>query len=460
MSKRNFTNLAYDSSDELVYSRAKYPINLSNGMSIGGGTLYPEINFTLPPMPIEESTMPEILGIYKDIIEGICKRAKELSVPGFVAEIETLPPMTENPKWGIEVCKTVVDVIKEHEAKHGIKAAVRITPNDIREGPQLVHMWRGSEWERMLETFEGCAKAGASFLAIESVGGKEIHDEAVISCDLAKSLFALAVLGCKDMNKLWDEIVAIADKTGAIASGDTACGFGNTAMVLAEKNYIPKVFAATIRVMTAVRSLVAFECGARGPHKDCGYEGVYIKAITGTPISTEGRVAACAHLSPVGNVAVCMADLWSNESVQHIKLLGGMAPTVSFEQLAYDCRMLNEGSARGKETALLLRDLCADSDSRLDPQAYVLRPDVVFEISKQLVETDGYYNRTKAAAKLAIEAMREGSESGRLTLSEREKGWLDILTSQLDELPDDEAEFVESMLPECDKKILARYDLA
>ena len=137
-----------------------------------------------------------------------------------------------------------------------------------------------------------------------------------------------------------------------------------------------------------------------------------------------------------------------------------MAPTVSFEQLAYDCRMLNEGSARGKETALLLRDLCADSDSRLDPQAYVLRPDVVFEISKQLVETDGYYNRTKAAAKLAIEAMREGSEYGRLTLSEREKGWLDILTSQLDELPDDEAEFVESMLPECDKKILARYDLA
>ena len=459
MSKHNFTKLAYDTCDDLIYSRAKHPVTLKNGMSVGGGILYPEVNFTLPPMSIDESTMPQVVGIYREIIEEICTRARALEVPGFVAEIETLPPMTMNPAWGIEVCKTVVDVIKEHEAKYGIKAAVRITPNDIREGPQLEHMWRGSEWDRMLETFEGCANAGASFLAIESVGGKEIHDEAVISCDISKSLFALSILGCKDMNRLWSEIVGIAERTGTIASGDTACGFGNTAMVLAEKNYIPKVFAATVRVMTAVRSLVAFECGARGPHKDCGYEGVYIKAITGTPISTEGRVAACAHLSPVGNVAICLADLWSNESVQHIKLLGGMAPTVSFEQLVYDCRMLNEGSARGKDTALLLRDICADSDSKLDPQAYVLRPDVVYDISKKLVEVDGYYNRTKAAAAFALDAMREGFESGRLTLSDREQTWLDNLSEQVDALPDDEAEFVELMLSECDKTVLARYDM-
>ncbi|MGI6203506.1 MAG: methyltransferase MtaB domain-containing protein [Eubacteriales bacterium] len=459
MSKRNFTKLAYDSCDDLIFSLAKYPVILKNGLSIGGGTLYPEINFTLPPMSVEEATMPQVLGIYREIIEGICTRARELEVSGFVAEIETLPPMTMNPKWGIDVCKTVVDIIKEHEAKYGIKAAVRITPNDIREGPQLQHMWRGAEWDCMLETFEGCANAGADFLAIESVGGKEIHDEATISCDIAKSIFALSIIGCKDMNKLWTEIVAIADKTGTVASGDTACGFGNTAMVLAEKNYIPKVFAAAVRVMTAVRSLVAIECGARGPHKDCGYEGVYIKAITGTPISTEGRVAACAHLSPVGNVAVCMADLWSNESVQHIKLLGGMAPTVSFEQLVYDCRMLNEGSTRGKDTALLLRDICADSDSKLDPQAYVLRPDVVFDISKKLVEIEGYYKRTKAAGLLALEAMREGSEAGRLMLSDREKVWLDNLTEQIEALPEDEAEFVREMLPECDKTVLARYDI-
>ena len=48
-------------------------------------------------------------------------------------------------------------------------------------------------------------------------------------------------------------------------------------------------------------------------------------------------------------MAACLADLWSNESVQNIKLLGGMAPTVSFELLAYDCRLMNEATAKSKE---------------------------------------------------------------------------------------------------------------
>lgn len=459
MNKRNFTETAYDSCDDFIYAHAKHPVALKNGMLIGGGVLYPEINFTLPPMSIEKATMPEVIRNYREIAEGICERARALEVPGFVAEIETLPPMTFNPPWAVDVCKVVVDIIKDNEIKYGIKGAVRITPNDIREGPELEHMWRGRHWDNMRSAFEGCAKTGADFLAIESVGGKEVHDDAVVSCDIAKSIFALSVLGCSDMNKLWSEIVSIADKTGAVASGDTACGFGNTAMVLADKNYIPKVFAATVRVMTAVRSLVAFECGAKGPHKDCGYEGVYIKAITGTPISTEGRCAACAHLSPVGNVAICLADLWSNESIQNIKLLGGAAPVVSFEQLVYDCRMMNEGILKGKQAALLLRDVCADSDSRLDPQAYVLRPDIVLEISKELVKTEGYYQRTKKAAFLALGAMRNGINTGRLALTDREKAWLDSLSEQIEALPEDEEEFTGNMLLQCENLDPKKYDM-
>jgi len=459
MSKQIYTKTAYESCDDFIYAHAKYPVTLKNGLSIGGGVLYPEINFTLPPMQIEKETMPEVIRQYREITEGVCERARALNVPGFVAEIETLPPMTFNPEWAIETCKTVVDVIKENEAKYGVLGAVRITPNDIREGREVRHMWKGMHWDKMLETFEGCAKVGAEMLAIESIGGKEVHDDAIINCDIAKSIFALSILGCRDMNKLWTEIVSIADRTGTVAGGDTACGFGNTAMVLADKNYIPKVFAATVRVMTAVRSLVAFECGAVGPHKDCGYEGAYVKAITGTPISMEGKTAACAHLSSIGNVAICMADLWSNESVQNIKLLGGMAPTVSFEQLVYDCRMMNEATSRGKQTALLMRDICADSDSSLDPQAYVLRPEVVFELSKEIVKEDGYYKRTKKAASLALEAMRDGSEAGKLTLSEKELSWLEIISEQVDDLPDDENAFVERILPECDKLNPELYDL-
>ncbi len=72
--------------------------------------------------------------------------------------------------------------------------------------------------------------------------------------------------------------------------------------------------------MTVPRSLVAFEEGAVGPNKDCAYEGVYIKAIT-APNRSEGAEAACAHLSPIGNIAKAFPDLWSNESVQNVKLL-------------------------------------------------------------------------------------------------------------------------------------------
>lgn len=454
---QTFKTTAYENLSDFVYGRAIHPITLKNGMCIGGGTIYPEVNFTLPPMIIDQSTMPEVIRNYTEIITGICERALELQVPGFVAEIEALPPMTEVPKWGAEVCKAVVDVIKENEAKHGLKGAVRITPADIREDSELEHMWRGQHWERILESFESSAKAGADFLSIESVGGKSVHDEAVMYCDIAKSIFALSVLGCTDMQKLWTEIVGIANKTGAIAAGDTACAFANTAMVMAEQKYIPKVFAAVVRVVASVRSLVAFECGAQGPHKDCGYEGVYVKAITGRPISAEGKAAACAHLSPVGNITACVADLWSNESIQHIKLLGGMAPTVSFEQLTYDCRLLNQASHKGH--SLLMRDLHADSDSKFNPQAYILRPNVVLDIAKEIVKVDGHYPRAKKAALLAVSHIVKAHDAGELELNDKERTWAENIYETVEELPDDVGAFTEQVVDTCEKLNPAMYDM-
>lgn len=460
MSKQ-FNNLAYDNLNDFIFGVSKYPVTAKNGLVIGGGQVLPELNFTLPPMLITLDTMPEVLAQYKGIIEDACKRAKELYVPGFVAEIELLPPTTYNPKWGIEITKVVREIMNTYEQNHGLKSSLRITPVDIREDKESEHMWRGKHWESIMETFEGCANEGADFLAIESIGGKDIHDDAIMFCEITKSLFALSILGCRDMSKLWTSIKGIADKTGTIASGDTACGFANTAMVLADRGYVPKVFSAVVRVMSAVRSLVAIEEGAVGPHKDCGYEGVYVKAITGTPISMEGRSSACAHLSPVGNIAACVADLWSNESIQNIKLLGGMAPTVSMEQLAYDCRLMNEASLRGKDCALLLRDLHADSDSRYDPQAYVLRPDVVFEISKEILKENGHFARTRRAALKTIEVLRVALTEKKLQVEEREMMWLDTMQSQIEALPTDENQFVSYMLEEIEseKFVPSKYDM-
>lgn len=67
------------------------------------------------------------------------------------------------------------------------------------------------------------------------------------------------------MTWLWQMITDTTERTGTIAAGDSACGFGNTAMMLAEKRYIPRVWAAVIRVMTVARSLVAYEQGAVAP---------------------------------------------------------------------------------------------------------------------------------------------------------------------------------------------------
>jgi methanol--5-hydroxybenzimidazolylcobamide Co-methyltransferase len=202
--------------------------------------------------------------------------------------------------------------------------------------------------------------------------------------------------------------------------------------------------------MTVARSLVAYERGAVGPSKDCAYEGPFLKAITGCPIAMEGSEAACAHLSPVGNIARAAADLWSNESVQNLKLLGAMAPTVSMEQLAYATRLMNVASAQGK--ALELRDLFVDSDARLDPQAYVLRPDVVVELSAQIIAEPTPYLRTRRAALATLEMLRDAAADGAFSLSRAEMRWLGRLSSEAEELPETEDTFIENALSRIDRK--------
>jgi len=456
---KSFTKTAYTNLNDLVYGTALYPVKLKNGMSIGGGTLYPEVNFTLPPMDVSKDTMKEVHAQYKEMITGICTRAKELYSPGFVAEIESVPQCTQNPEWDAEVCKIVADTIKEFDAKYGVKGAVRCTPADIREWSANEHMYKGKQWDNLFKAFEGCAKAGADFLAIESIGGKEVHDEAIMYCDIEKSIVALSVLGAPDVFKVWSEIVRIAEANGCTAAGDTACGFANTALALAEKDYIPRVFAAAVRVMCAARNISAYEAGAKGPHKDCGYEGIYLKCITGTPITNEGRSATCAHSSSIGNVAACCSDLWSNESVTNIKLLGGMAPTQTFETLVYDCRLMNTAAARGKDTAILLRDILADSDSKLDPQAYVLRPDVAFNISQEIVKEEGYYNRIKKAAECAFSYMQKAVDKGDLLINDKEKTYLSNLADGVAKMPKDVGEIQERVLSDCEAFDPKKYDM-
>jgi methanol---5-hydroxybenzimidazolylcobamide Co-methyltransferase len=52
----------------------------------------------------------------------------------------------------------------------------------------------------------------------------------------------------------------------------------------------------------------------------------------------------------MGILAAAGCETWSNESVQNVKLLGGMAPTCYLEQLACDCRLMTARS-HGKDSA-------------------------------------------------------------------------------------------------------------
>ena len=295
--------------EEFVYGRCPRPVTLKNGLTIGGGEVYPELNFTLPGMLVTTETMPDVCREYTQMITEAAQRAVELHAPGLVVEFELLPDLTLQPEWGAEITKIIRATLDKAQAEHGLIVGLRVTLNDIR-------------------SFELCAQAGADFLLVESTGGKEIH--------------------------------AISRQYGVIPAGDSACGFANTAIVLAEQHSVPRGWAALIRVMSVARSLVAFERGAVGPNKDCAYEGPYIKANTGCPISLEGAEAACAHLSPIGNIAKVVPDLWSNESVNNVRLLSAMAPTVSLEQLVYATRLMNVASARSHESARMLRDWWVD----------------------------------------------------------------------------------------------------
>ena len=456
-----FQSLAIPNADDLLFGTAPKPLVTRHGLRLGGGLVYPELNFTLPPMEITAATMRTVVRHYEGIIKDALRRAAELEAPGVVIEFETLPPMTATPAFGLEIVRVLIAGMDEARRTYGIASALRMTPNDNREFTRPPVLRSGEHWERMLELFEGSAAAGAELLSIESVGGKELHDEALMNCDLGQVIFALCVLGVRDMEFLWKRLAEIAARRGVVCAGDTACGFGNTAMVLAEQKMIPRVFAAVVRAVSTVRTLVAYENGAVGPGKDCAYENPYLKAITGFPMAMEGKTSACAHFSPLGNIAAAYADTWSNESVQNVRLLAGMAPTCYMEQLIYDCRLMNRALGEGKASALTLRRWLVDSDAGLDPQAWVLTPDSVLAVARSVVEAPDHYRAGLAAARCAVGLLRDGHAAGRVKIASRELVFLDSMTAQLDELPPEEDAFIAQQMALADpaKYLPAEYGL-
>ena len=115
-SSMHFKSLAIDDATDLIFGVAPKPLTTRSGMVIGGGTVYPELNFTLPPMTIDARSMAEVRRNYEQIIELALRRAADLDAPGVVIEFETLPPMTEYPAWGLDIAKILAG---GHAAREG-----------------------------------------------------------------------------------------------------------------------------------------------------------------------------------------------------------------------------------------------------------------------------------------------------------------------------------------------------
>ncbi|MBC8400465.1 MAG: hypothetical protein H8E14_03145 [Candidatus Marinimicrobia bacterium] len=428
-------SLAIENSNDLLFGIAPCPVSCGHGLVIGQGQVFPEINFTLPTMLIDESSWKDVLYHYNDICNKILKRSQKLKLPGLVVEFEQLPPMTMKPEWGAEITALIKQHLDKFYQETSIPNALRVTVVDLRDADHPPLLRSGKSWETTREAFVLAAKAGADILSIESVGGKEVHDQALMYADLPGIVSSLGVLAYRDVSWLWEQISLICDEYQVIPGGDTACGFSNTAMQLAGQGMLPSTLAALDRAASAPRSLAAYEHGAVGPSKDCAYEGPIIKTITGIPISMEGRSSCCAHFSPLGNIAGAAADLWSNESVQNIQLLSGTAPEAFLELLAYDCRLYNTASSKDP---LSYRDLLVESDVPYSPEALILEPATVINIANEIIKHNNGYEQTKAAVQTAYTALINTIDSGLISLNEPELNWLNSISSTMDQFPENE----------------------
>ena len=207
-------------------------------------------------------------------------------------------------------------------------------------------------------------------------------------------------------------------------------------------NDVQRTFSAVTRAISAARTLVAWECGAAGPDKDCGYEGPIAKAIAGKPCAQEGKNCQCAHADLQGNLMAQVCDLWSNESVEYHPEFGGTSVQCWLGSLGYEVSLMNTAIATGQEKTL--RDLYMISDRARGPEGYVLAYDNAYKIGSAIAENgNDLYLRAKAAGTTAAGIIKAGYEAKEIALTNKQLDVLNAVIKELEGLPDDTDKFVE-----------------
>ena len=456
MAATRFTKMAYSSADEIVFGTAKSPVSYGFGIKAGAGRVIPELNYA--PRPGTEKDPARLRKEYVDYIsKDALNRAITLGFPDLQLETEWVSQMGDK-KFSTPVVEGQAEIAEKFHKDFGINTAVRHTIPDQREaeeglrtGAKKAKGVGGKAYpEALFQAAEIACENGANVLSCETMGGKELADYAVTSGDITAFLFGVGYLGAIDMEYVWSEFVNVAKKNKVTAGGDTNCSGANVSMFMAGgmlDQDVQKTFSAVTRAISAARTMVAMECGATGPDKDCGYEGPIIKTITGRPAAQEGKNCQCAHADLQGNLMAQICDVWSNESVEYHPEFGGSSVQCWLGSLGYEVALMNCAIATGQEKTL--RDLYMITDRTRGPEGYMLAFDNAFKVGEAIAkEGKNIYLRAKAAGLTAAKVVKAGNDAKELGLTTKQKDVLNGIIKELEALPDDEAKFMEY----CDKK--------
>ncbi|MBR6203586.1 MAG: methanol--corrinoid methyltransferase [Candidatus Methanomethylophilaceae archaeon] len=466
MAVTRYTSMAYDSADDMVFGFAKKPVSYGFGLKIGAGYVIPEINYA--PRPGTEKDPAKLRKEYVDYItKDVLDRAVTVGFPNVQLETEWVSQMNQ-AKLSAPVVEGQKEMCEKYHEEYGVNCGTRQTIPDQREadhglrtGMDAAHQYP----EKLFECAEIACENGADNLSCETVGGKEFADYAVTNGDIIAFLFGVGYLGSIDMTYVWQEFSEIAKKNMCVAGGDTNCSGANVAMFMAGgmmDQDVQKTFSAVTRAISAARTLAAWESGAMGPDKDCGYEGPIVKAIAGKPCAQEGKNCQCAHCDLQGNLIAQCCDLWSNESVEYHPEFGGSSVQCWFGSIGYESALMNTAIQLKQEKTL--RDLYMYTDRTRGPEAYVLAYDHAYEIGKVIAQ-DGndLYLRAKNAGLKAAYILLKGYESKELGLTAKQLDTLQDINKKLSALPDDADKFVDYAIKEFKDTVpnfnMKNYDL-
>ena len=452
MAAKRFTKMENKSADDLVFGKAANPVEYGFGVKLGVGEVVP--NIKVAPAEGSETSVEGMVATCKNIAFSACDRAAAVGLPTVQIEQEHVAQQTKSREISAKTTAVQIEQLEELHDKYGTKTSLMSTIADIRE--EDMGGLRGSDFDVMMdESFEACAENGTSILCVETIGGKVVSDYGISRGDIRAILYGIGLLGSIDMEYMWTKISDIASHHDCVPGGDTDCAQANTAMFLGggltSKN-VSHTLAAVARAISGARSLVAVECGAVGPLKDCGYENPIVKAIGGVPICAEGKNATCAHSDLMGNLTAAVCDVWSNESVYNREEMGGPTPGVWLQSLGYECALMNTATKINKEKDL--RDIYTLADKYRDPQALILAYDNAYRIGEAIVaEGEDIYLRSRAAALEGISIINEAVDEKRMFLTRFERDSLDSAQKTIEQLPEDKDKFAKACIKRYGRKV-------